>query len=151
MVIFSESAQGYRKNEKLVHYPLRLTYFVKENCHLRGKARLQDDKRMTVNILHLKQKEKELGKNNNYESTTVSNKMILVTAIFSGMLTANSLYFALLRLALSFDFSRHIINESEIKVSCLSKFTCKFSRPFLTKSLRRLLFLFCVLIGYFIV
>ena len=75
MVIFSESAQGYRKNEKLAHYPLRLTYFVKENCHLRGKARLQDDKRMTVNILHLKQKEKELGENNNYESTTVSNKM----------------------------------------------------------------------------
>lgn len=33
--------------------------------------------------------------------------MILVAAIFSGMLTANSLYFALLRLALSFDLSRH--------------------------------------------
>lgn len=74
---------------------------------------------MTVNILHLKQKEKELGKNNNYESTTVSNKMILVTAIFSGMLTANSLYFALLCLALSFDFSHHIISESEIKVSLI--------------------------------
>ena len=38
-----------------------------------------------MNILHLKQKKKELGKNNNFESATVSNKMILVAAIFSGM------------------------------------------------------------------